>query len=99
MILSSLKLAVMELKDLHKATKDQLSGLLPLDNPGFRLEQADYNKKTKNWEIVISFLVEKLSKPLQSDASLAEEPKYEKTYKIVKINESGEVLGFYMYNG
>lgn len=89
----------MELKDLHKVTKDQLSSLLPFDNAGFRLEQADYNKKTKNWEIVISYLVEKLNKPLKSNLSHPRETEYEKTYKIVKISESGEVLGFYIYNG
>jgi hypothetical protein len=89
----------MELKNLHKAIKDQLSDVLPLDNSGFRLEQADYNKKMKNWEVVISYLNEIINKPITSKTSIPEKVEYKRMYKIIKINDSGEVIGFHMYEG
>jgi hypothetical protein len=60
--------------------------------------QAEYNNKDKNWEIVVSYLVENVNKPIKSFAPLATEFKYHRIYKTVKINDAGEVIGFYMYN-
>ena len=87
----------MELKNILKAAKMQISELLSLGETHYRVEQANYNRKTKNWEIVISFLIEKLSKPPESSSSDSEEKVYERTYKVVMINDDGEVMGFYMY--
>lgn len=88
----------MKLKDLYSTAKKELSDLFPLEDSDFRLEQAEYNEKDKYWEIVVSYLVENINKPIKSFAPLATEFKYHRIYKTVKINDAGEVIGFYIYN-
>ncbi len=82
----------MDLKEFYAIAKEQLEELSPLDHADFRLEQAEYNKKEKAWEIVVSYLVEntnKLSKSLFP---------FERIYKKLKINDTKEVIGYYIYN-
>ncbi len=89
----------MKLKELYKIARSELADIVPVDDSDFRLEQAEYNKKENFWEIVVSYLVEKTNKPMKSLANLTgTEFKYDRIYKTVKINDSGEVDGFYIYN-
>ena len=48
----------MNLKELYQIAKNELSELSPFENSDFRLEQAEFDKDEKVWEIVISYLVE-----------------------------------------
>lgn len=89
----------MELKDLYNIARNKLSDIVPVEDSDFRLEQAEYNKKDNFWEIVVSYLVEKTNKPMKSLANLTGvEFKYDRIYKTLKINQSGEVDGFCIYN-
>jgi hypothetical protein len=84
----------MELKELYKAAKEQLSETINTEDPDFRLEQAEYNKNEKVWDIVVSFLVQGTNK---SSPLVALGMSFERIYKRVKINENKEVTGFYIY--
>lgn len=87
----------MKLKDLYAIAKKELGELSPLQNSDFRLEQAEYNKDEKVWEIVVSYLVENINKPTKSFIPLATDFPFHRIYKKVKINDQYEVIGFYIY--
>ncbi|MHB0756965.1 hypothetical protein [Polaribacter sp. M15] len=88
----------MNLKELIEIVKSNLNILSSLDNPDFRIEQAEFFPETGNWEIIVSFLVEntnpKISSPLMA---MATQFKYHRTYKKVLINNEKEIVGFFMY--
>ena len=88
----------MKLKELYAIAKQELEELSPLPNSDFRLEQAEYNKAEKVWEIVVSYLVENTNKPVKSFMPLTTEFPFYRIYKKVKINDKNEVIGFYIYN-
>ncbi|WP_157663303.1 hypothetical protein [Polaribacter sp. SA4-12] len=88
----------MKFKDLYITARNELSDLVQLENSDFRLEQAEYNKKGKYWEIVVSYLIENTNEPINSLASFAVQFKHKRMYKTMKIKDSGEVLGFYIYD-
>lgn len=87
----------MKLKELYQIAKNELADIAPLNDSDFRLEQAEYNKKENIWEVVVSYLVENRNKPIRSFSALPD-LEYDRLYKTVKINDSGEVDGFYIYN-
>ncbi len=88
----------MKLKDLlHNATT-QLRDLSPLDQPDFRLEQAVHRKEEKVWEIVISYLVENNNKPVSVVPTFAPQLPFQRVYKKVMMDESGQVAEFLMYD-
>ncbi len=87
----------MKLKELYAIAKKELADISPIENSDFRLEQAEYNKKEKIWEIVVSYLVENTNKPIKAFAALAPEFKYHRIYKTVKIDDLGKIIGFYIY--
>ena len=88
----------MKLSELLKIAEGGLKDLSPLENPDFRLEQAEYKESMEEWEIVVSYLVENTYKKMSPLASLSSEFKYFRIYKKVKINKENEIVGFYIYD-
>ena len=90
----------MNLKELYAIAKQELGELSPLENADFRLEQAEYNEEEKTWEIVVSYLVENVNKPIKTFSPLLTTTEYpfHRIYKKVRINDRSEVIGFYIYN-
>lgn len=88
----------MNFNEIYKIAKGQLIGICDVEKPDFRLEQAEYKKKDKLWEIVVSYLVDKNSEgKIPLSAAITGYNPYERVYKKVKINDDKEVLGFYIY--
>lgn len=85
----------MKLKRLLDIAISEMRELTPLENPDFRLEQAEYNDKDKIWEIVISFLVPNTNKKLLADLTSFQ---FHRKYKRVKINDNNEIIGFYIFD-
>lgn len=69
-----------------------------LKNPDFRLEQAEFIKKDKVWEIVVSYLIENTNPRSTALGAIISEFKYFRIYKRLKIDEDKNVIGFYIYN-
>lgn len=88
----------MTLKELLEITKEQLRDLSTLENPDFRLEQAEYKKDDDTWEIIVSYLVENTNKRSNPLTIIASEFQFLRMYKKIIINSSKEIVGFYIYN-
>jgi len=88
----------MRLKELLNLAKTELSELSNLDDPDFRLEQAEYLDDEQLWEIVVSYLVENTNPRNTSLSVLTSEFKYHRIYKRLKIYpNTKKVVGFYIY--
>lgn len=88
----------MDLKEIYQVAKSQLESLANSKYPDFRLEQAEFNKNDKLWEIVVSYLVENSNKANSTFSILGiQDLPFERIYKKVKINENKEVIGFYIF--
>ena len=89
----------MELREIYTIAKHQLESIANSESPDFRLEQAEFNKKDKVWEIIVSYLVENTNKGNSPFAAAmgGQDLPYERIYKSVKINENKEVIGFFIY--
>lgn len=89
----------MTLTDLFQTAKNHLKDLTPLSQPDFRLEQAEYNKDEKIWDVVVSYLVENTNKRINPLNPLSSDFQYHRIYKKLKINDNtSEILGFYIFN-
>ncbi len=86
------------LKDLYQISKNALGDISPLENSDFRLEQAEYDRKEQYWDVVVSYLVKNINKPIRPLAPLTPEYQFFRIYKRVKISNDKEVLGFYIFN-
>ena len=86
------------LKELLETAKTELKDLTTLQNPDFRLEQAEFKKDENNWNIVISYLVENTNKRINPLSVLTSDFQYHRIYKQLKINNKKEILGLYIYN-
>ncbi|RPA68369.1 hypothetical protein EF405_11945 [Cyclobacteriaceae bacterium YHN15] len=82
-------------KDLLKIAVTELQNLTTVSNPDFRLEQAEFDKEKKEWEIVVSYLVDNPVK-LLGTSSLAG-LNTQRVFKRLKINSQKEVMGFYIF--
>lgn len=88
----------MDLRNLLEISSNALMGLTTLEKPDFRLEQAEFDRKGKAWDVVISFLVENTNKPTGSTIlPLTQQYQFHRLYKRLRISDKGEVLGYYMY--
>jgi hypothetical protein len=90
----------MNLKELLELAKNELSDLSSVENPDFRLEQAEFNKDKQHWEIVVSYLVENTNKKVLELTPLnafTAELQFIRMYKKLIINLDKEVEGFYIY--
>lgn len=88
----------MNLKELYQTAKNSFEELSSLEDADFRLEQAEYNKEEKIWDIVVSYLVEKTNKSESPLGAFTSGLKYDRVYKQVKIDENNNVLGFYIFD-
>jgi hypothetical protein len=88
----------MTLNELLKTAKENLLPLTTVAEADFILEQAEYNKLQRVWEIVVSFLVDNTNKKTNPLAASSVEPQFNRLYKKVKISSRGQFIGFYIYN-
>lgn len=87
----------MNLKELLDVVKLELRDLSSLENPDFRLEQAEFKQEDEVWEIVISYLVDNTNPRNNSLLAISSEFKYHRIYKKIKIDKNKEILGFYIF--
>lgn len=87
----------MSLKDLLNLAVEHLSPLTTVPKPDFRLEQAEYNKAEKVWDIVVSYLVENTNKRMHA-ITIVTEFQYYRIYKRIKIDDNKEIVGLYIYD-
>jgi len=82
-------------KELLQIAVEELKDLTTVENPDFRLEQAVFNEAKKEWDIVVSYLVDNSNQRLNP----IELPglKNQRVFKKLKVNSNKEVLGFYIY--
>lgn len=88
----------MTLKELLEIAKLQLKDLTTIQNPDFRLEEAEYMKDEKVWNIVVSYLVENTNKRGNPLGALSYEFQFHRIYKRIKIAEDKTIVGLYIYN-
>jgi len=87
----------MKFKEILDIAKSQLIDILPLTNPDFRLEQAEYIESEKVWDVIVSYLVENTNKRSSPLAALTAEFEYLRIYKRLKIDKEKNIIGFYIY--
>mgnify|MGYP006436123733 FL=1 len=87
----------MDLKDLLNTAKSELKEMTTLENPDFRLEQAEYKEDEGLWEIIVSYLVENTNPKNSPFSSITAEFKYSRIYKKLNIDENKNVVGFYIF--
>jgi hypothetical protein len=88
----------MNLKELYQTAKNELENLTSLDNADFRLEQAEFNRDEKVWDVVVSFLVETKEKPSSPLGNIVGTSPFQRVYKTVKIDGNNEVVGLYIFS-
>jgi uncharacterized protein YozE (UPF0346 family) len=88
----------MNLKELYQISKKELDEIIENKNPDFRLEQAEFDKTDKTWDIVVSYLEENNNKRFNVLTPLVSDLPFERIFKKMKIKEDKEVLGFYIYD-
>lgn len=88
----------MVLKELLDIAKKQLKDLSTLDNPDFRLEQAEMKPDEEVWDIVVSYLVENTNKRNTPLSALTSDFQFHRIYKRLKIDKNNNIIGFYIYN-
>lgn len=89
----------MTLKQLFEAAVSELSNLTTVQNPDFRLEQAEFNKDEKVWNVVVSYLVENTNPRIVKSplASLAEFS-FHRIYKLIKLDENLQFRGLFIFD-
>lgn len=88
----------MNLRELLDIAINQLGGLTTLQTPDFRLEQAEYKKDEKIWDVVISYLVENTNKKISIVNPIFTEFQFHRIYKRLKIDENKNIVGVYMFS-
>jgi hypothetical protein len=87
----------MNFKKLLEIVKNELKDLSSLENPDFRIEQAELNQELISWEIVVSYLVENTNPKSSPLAAITSEFKYLRIYKKIIIDRENNITGFYIY--
>jgi len=87
----------LNLNELLRIARSELKNMTTLDRPDFRLEQAEYLNDKKLWEIVVSYLVENTNPRNSPLAAMASDFKFYRIYKRLKIDDNGNIIGFYLY--
>ncbi len=86
------------LRELLEISVSQLKDLTNVDNPDFRLEQAEFDKKNEEWDLVVSFLVERTNKRTNPLGFPSAEFQYNRIYKRLKINSENQLAGLYIFD-
>ncbi len=87
----------MNLKELLDVAKSELKEMTTLENPDFRLEQAELNDDDNNWDVIVSYLVENTNPKDSPLYAITTAFKYHRIYKRLKIDQNKNVIGFYIY--
>ncbi len=85
------------LKEVFEAAKKQFAELINIQESDFRLEQLEYKKDEKTWDVVVSYLQENKNRGASAVSILSFLP-YERIYKRLKIDENKEVVGIFMFS-
>lgn len=88
----------MTLREVLDAAKVHLKELTTVQEPDFRLEQAEYDKSASEWELVVSFLVDNTNKRTLPMGLLTSEFQYHRIYKRIKIDDNKEFKGLFIYS-
>lgn len=86
--------------DLKNIAATEIGNFTDLEQPDLRLEEVEYNKDSKFWEIVVSFLVKSKDPHVLSFIAFKNELEYNLTrlYKKIKIDNNSNILGVYIYD-
>ena len=95
--INQIKTIEMNINELYTIAKEALAGIMEIQEPDFRLEQAEFIKKDKVWDIVVSYLVKNKNISKISLATFTQEPPFDRVYKKVKLDENKQILGFYIF--
>ena len=87
----------LSLKEVFEAAKKQFSELINIQESDFRLEQLEYKKEEKAWDVVVSYLQENKNRGVSPTAIFGFLP-YERIYKRLKIDENKDVIGIFMFS-
>ncbi|WP_100628322.1 hypothetical protein [Algoriphagus formosus] len=87
----------LSLKEVFNAAKKQFAELINIQESDFRLEQLEYKKDEKTWDVVVSYLQENKNRGASTGSILSFLP-YERIYKRLKIDENKEVVGIFMFS-
>ena len=87
----------LSLKEVFEAAKSQFAELINIQESDFRLEQLEYKREEKIWEVVVSYLVENKNRSVSATISFSTLP-YERVFKRLKIDEKKEVVGIFMFS-
>lgn len=85
------------LKEVFEAAKKQFAELINIQESDFRLEQLEYKKEEKAWDVVVSYLLENKNRGVSPTSIFGFLP-FERVYKRLKIDENKEVVGIYMFS-
>ncbi len=90
----------MDLNHAFSIVKKRLENLPDEPKKDFRLEQAELKKDDDTWEIIVSYLLKRNNEENPETTNLLGNiiPPFERIYKLVKINNLGEIIGFYIFN-
>ncbi|MCU0449546.1 MAG: hypothetical protein MUC97_06810 [Bernardetiaceae bacterium] len=89
---------MLNLCQLRDIAKSYLATLSTVENPDFRLEQAEYKDEDGTWEIVVSFLVENLNRRTSPLLAVNIDRPYERIYKLVRLDSAKQIIGFYFFS-
>lgn len=86
--------------ELKKIAASEINNFTDLEQPDLRLEEVEYNKDSKFWEIVVSFLVKSKDPHVLSFIAFKNDLEYNLTrlYKKIKIDNNSNILGVYIYD-
>ena len=82
-----------DFKEIYKNVKETLTNISSEYSNDFRLEQAFFDTKNNEWDVVISYLAES-SKVFPN---LPFQPK-ERIYKKINLDSDKQFLGFLIHN-
>lgn len=87
----------LSLKEVFEAAKKQFAELINIQESDFRLEQLEFKKEEKIWDVVVSYLVENKNRSVSASLSFTTLP-FERVYKRLKIDQNKDVVGIYMFS-
>lgn len=92
----------MNLKEIYKIILEQLKDIFTVENPDLRLEQAEFKKDEGIWEVVVSYLVDNVNRPINQKGDWASDYNYRsynyhRLYKLMKLDKDKNIIGFYIY--
>jgi len=87
----------LSLKEVFEAAKKQFAELINNQESDFRLEQLEYKKEEKSWDVVVSYLVENKNRGILPSSIFNTLP-FERVYKRLEIDENKDVVGIFIFS-